>query len=67
MVLKKTRARVWVDPAPSLGGRGRKADLALFIWEVARLPPKRSQAHVINILPGFQTGAGASLTRTWTG
>lgn len=57
-----TTFHVWV------GGRDRKADLALTVClGGSEPPPKLSQIPVTVILPGFQTGAGELLTKTWIG
>ena len=47
---------------PPLGRRDR---ITLSAWEVVSTPIKLSQARIIDILPGFQTEAGESLTKTW--
>lgn len=58
----KVHGSRWILPPLS-----RRDRMILSAWEVVNTPIKLSQTHIIDILPGFQTEAGESLTKTWIG
>ena len=66
--LQKARPKRPGDHIPCLRGwKGQEGRLSTHCLGDSESPPKLSQTPVTIILPGFQTGAGELLTKTWIG